>query len=46
MAAEESADSGAVEEDEVDEEPTHFVFAGGFRCQSLWSLTIRAVRSF
>ena len=41
VAAEQSAECGAVEEDEVDEEPGHFLF-----CQLAWSLSISAVRSF
>jgi hypothetical protein len=42
VAAEESAQSGAVEEDEVDEEPAHLFLAW----LVAWSLSIRAVRSF
>ena len=44
VAAEESAEGGAVEEDEVDEEPAHW--GGGLVCQVEWSLSMRAVRSF
>jgi hypothetical protein len=41
VAAEESSQGGAVEEDEMDQQPLH-----GLACQVAWSLSMRAVRSF
>ena len=41
VAAEESAESCAIEQNELNQQPLH-----RFSCQLEWSLSIRAVRSF